>query len=143
MGEHPCRLRESQCRSTSRTRSKKLLPLVVVVAAALALAAPVHADVDTDLANQLHVYGVYGPRDYNAWLGKITCNRLGNGNGIDTDADTSAAFVSKNLPRGTTTAQTWQVLNSAISTYCPEQMSVLTPGLPGRASDVGPGLLTR
>jgi hypothetical protein len=102
----------------------KLLPLVAVVAAAIALAAPVHADVDTDFANQLHVYGVYGPRDQNAWLGKISCNRLGNG--IDADAYKSAAFLSKNLPQGTTTEQTWQFLNAAITTYCPDQMSVLT-----------------
>jgi hypothetical protein len=103
---------------------QKSLQFVAVVAAAVSLAAPVHADADTDFANQLHVYGVYGQRDYNAWLGKITCNRLGNG--IDADAYKSAAFLSKNLPRGTTTAQTWQFLNSAINTYCPDQMPVLT-----------------
>jgi hypothetical protein len=103
---------------------QKSLQFVAVVAAAVSLAAPGHADADTDFANQLHVYGVYGQRDYNAWLGKITCNRLGNG--IDADAYKSAAFLSKNLPRGTTTAQTWQFLNSAINTYCPDQMPVLT-----------------
>jgi hypothetical protein len=103
---------------------EKSLQFVAVVAAAVALAAPVHADADTDIANQLHGYGIYGPRDYNAWLGKITCNRLGNG--IDADADRSAAFLSKNLPRGTTTGQTWQYLNAAINTYCPDQMPVLT-----------------
>jgi Protein of unknown function (DUF732) len=103
---------------------QKSLQFVAVVAAAVSLAAPVHADADTDFANQLHVYGVYGQRDHNAWLGKITCNRLGNG--IDADAYKSAAFLSKNLPRGTTTAQTWQFLNSAINTYCPDQMPVLT-----------------
>jgi hypothetical protein len=94
------------------------------IAAALVLAAPAHADVDTDFANQLHVYGIYGPRDYNAWLGKIACNRLGNG--TDADADRSAAFLSKNLPRGSTTAQTWQFLAAAISAYCPDQMPVVT-----------------
>jgi hypothetical protein len=103
---------------------QRLPSLVAFVAAAVALAAPVHADVDTDFANQLHVYGVYGQRDFNAWLGKITCNRLGND--IDADAYESAAFLSENLPRGTTTAQTWQFLNSAINTYCPDQMPVLT-----------------
>jgi hypothetical protein len=102
---------------------EKFLPLFAVVAAAVALAAPVHADVDTDFANQLHGYGIYGQRDYNAWLGKITCNRLGNG--IDADAYKSAAFLSQNLPRNTT-AQTWQFLNAAINTYCPDQMPVLT-----------------
>jgi hypothetical protein len=106
-------------------RSRKRLGLGSITAAAMvALAVPAHADLDTDFANQLHGYGVYGPRDYNAWLGKITCSRLGNG--TDADAETSAAFLSKNLPRGTTTAQTWQFLNSAITTYCLDQMPVLT-----------------
>jgi Protein of unknown function (DUF732) len=100
-----------------------LLGLVsVTAAAAVVLAAPAYADVDTDFANQLHGYGIYGQRDYNAWLGKITCDRLG---GIDADAYKSAAFLSKNLPRGTTTAQTWQFLAAAIGTYCPDQMAVL------------------
>jgi hypothetical protein len=110
--------------STGLSGQEKFLPLFAVVAAAVALAAPVHADVDTNFANQLHVYGIYGQRDYNAWLGKITCNRLGNG--IDADAYKSAAFLSQNLPRNFTTAQTWQFLNAAISTYCPDQMLVLT-----------------
>jgi hypothetical protein len=109
---------------TGLSPQQKFLPLVAVVAAAVAVAAPVHADVDTDFANQLHVYGIYGQRDYNAWLGKITCDRLGNG--IDADAYKSAAFLSKNLPRNSTTAQTWQFLNAAINTYCPDQMPVLT-----------------
>jgi len=108
----------------ANTTRQKLLPLVAAVAAAVALAAPVHADVDTDFANQLHVYGVYGPRDYNAWLGKIICNRLGNG--IDADAYQSAVFLSKNLPPHSTTEQTWQFLNSAITTYCPDELPVLT-----------------
>ena len=108
----------------AKSSGQKLLPLVAVVAAAVAFAAPVHADVDTDFANQLHVYGIYGPRDQNAWLGKITCKRLGNG--IDADAYKSATFLSKNLPHDSTTEQTWQFLNAAITTYCPEQMSVLT-----------------
>jgi hypothetical protein len=109
--------------SSGLSPQQKFPPLVAVVAAAVALAAPVHADVDTDFANQLHVYGVYGPRDQNAWLGKITCNRLGNG--IDADAYESAGFLSKNLPPGSTTEQTWQFLNAAINTYCPDQMLVL------------------
>ena len=104
-------------------RFGKLLGLVSVTAAAVVLAAPSYADVDTDFANQLHGYGIYGQRDYNAWLGKITCERLG---GIDTDAYKSAAFLSKNLPRGSSTAQTWQFLAAAIGTYCPDQMPVLT-----------------
>jgi hypothetical protein len=42
-------------------------------------AVPAHADVDTDLANQLHAYGIYGQRDYDAWLAKINCERLDDG----------------------------------------------------------------
>ena len=56
--------------------------------------------------------------------GKITCNRLGSG--VDADAYKSASFLSKNLPRDSTTAQTWQFLAAAISTYCPDQTPVLT-----------------
>ncbi|MDT5183870.1 MAG: hypothetical protein QOJ20_1899 [Mycobacterium sp.] len=104
-------------------RYRKLSALASITAAAVTLAAPAHADVDTDFANQLHTYGIYGQRDYNAWLAKITCKRLGNG--LDTSAEKSAVFLSHNLPRGTDTAQTWQFLAAAIETYCPEQQPVL------------------
>jgi hypothetical protein len=104
-------------------RYGKLSALACIMTAAVALAAPAHADVDTDFANQLHGYGIYGQRDYNAWLAKITCKRLGNG--VDTSAEKSAEFPSHNLPRGTDTAQTWQFLAAAIETYCPEQQPVL------------------
>ena len=43
----------------------------VAIAASLALAPTSHADLDIDFANQLHSFGIYGQRDYNAWLGKI------------------------------------------------------------------------
>ncbi len=102
----------------------KLVRLATVVAAmAIALAGPARADVDTDFANELHTYGIYGPRDYNAWLGKITCDRLGRG--IDADAYKSVEFLSKNLPRHSTTAQAWQFLGAAITTYCPDLRRVL------------------
>jgi uncharacterized membrane protein len=94
-----------------------------ILAAAIALAAPAHADVDTDFANQLHTYGIYGQRDYNAWLAKISCERLYRG--VDASADKSAEFLSHNLPRGTSTAQTWQFLAAAINTYCPDHEPVL------------------
>jgi hypothetical protein len=103
---------------------RRLSALATITAAAVALAGPAHADVDTDFANQLHDYGIYGPRDYNAWLAKITCERLGSG--LDTGAEKSAQFLSHNLPRDTNTAQTWQFFAAAIGTYCPEQMPVLT-----------------
>ena len=96
----------------------------LVAAAMVGLAAPTHADPDTDFANQLHGQGIYGPLDYNAWLGKITCERLRNG--LDTTADKSAHFALINLPRDTSTAQSYQFLAAAISTYCPDQVPILT-----------------
>jgi hypothetical protein len=82
-------------------RLTKLSVLTVVAAATVTLTAPALADPDTDFANQLHGQGIYGPLDYNAWLGKITCERLRNG--LDATADKSARFALVNLPRGTTT----------------------------------------
>jgi hypothetical protein len=93
------------------------------IAAAVNFAAPAYADPDTDFANQLHSYGIYGPRDTNAWIGRITCQRLNNH--LDTDAHKSADFLAKNLPKGSTTAQAWQFLGAAISTYCPDNTYVL------------------
>jgi Protein of unknown function (DUF732) len=102
----------------------KLARLATIVAAlAIALAAPARADVDTDFANQLHTFGIFGPRDYNAWIGKITCNRLSSGE--DPDAYASTTFISRQLERGSTTAQSWQFLASAINFYCPDQQPVL------------------
>jgi hypothetical protein len=106
-------------------RLAKLSVLTLATAATVALAAPAHAaDPDADFTNQLHGYGIYGPLDYNAWLGKITCERLHNG--LDTTADKSAHFALVNLPRGTTTGQSYQFLAAAIGTYCPDQVPVLT-----------------
>ena len=105
-------------------RLAKLLVPALATAATVALAAPAHADPDADFANQFHTFGIYAPLDYNAWLGKITCERLHNG--LDTTADKSARFALVNLPRGTTTAQSYQFLAAAISTYCPDQVPLLT-----------------
>ena len=82
-----------------------------------------HADVDTDFANQLHTFGIYGQKDYNAWLGKIVCERLHKG--VDANAVKSAEFVSHNLEDGTTQVQTWQFVGTAIKTYCPDLVPVL------------------
>jgi len=49
------------------------------IAPALLFAAPAHADPDTDFAREPHTYGIYGQKDYIAWIGKITCKRLSNG----------------------------------------------------------------
>ena len=101
-----------------------LLWALVLAVVVLLAAAPARADVDADFATQLHGYGIYGPRDYNAWLGKITCKRLATR--LDRNAFDSAKFLSTNLPRGTTTQQAWQFLDAALSTYCPEQLSVIS-----------------
>lgn len=92
-------------------------------AAAIVVAVPAHADPDIDFADQLHGYGIYGPRDYNAWLGKITCKRLERG--VDGDAYASINFVSRNLARGTTEQQAANFLGAAISTYCPDLAGAL------------------
>ena len=97
--------------------------LAALVALPIALAAPAHADDDTDFVNMIHGYGIYGPNDYNTYLAKITCNRLGKR--LDTDAYESADFLSKNLPRTTSVAQRWQFLGSAITIYCPDLRTVL------------------
>jgi hypothetical protein len=96
---------------------------LAAVAAGLAFAAPAHADVDTDFTNELHTYGIYGQKDYNAWIGKIVCKRLRNG--VDTDANKSAQFVHMQLVKDSTTEQAWQFLGAALRTYCPDQMPVL------------------
>jgi hypothetical protein len=94
-----------------------------VVTLATALAAPAHADdPDIDFAHQLQTYGIYGARDYNAWLGKIVCERLRAGR--DADAPASVRFIAPNLDRKTTQAQAWQFLGAAIVTYCPDQRGV-------------------
>lgn len=91
---------------------------IAAIAAAIGLAAPAYADPDTDFDNQLQHYGIYGSHDYNPYLAKIACRRLGQG--VDPDAAASAHFLSNNLPRGTTQVQAYQFLGSAISFYCPD-----------------------
>ncbi len=102
----------------------RLASIVSAIAApALVFAAPAHADPDTDFANELHTYGIYGQKDYNAWIGKITCKRLYNG--VDQDADKSAKFVFLQLQKGSTTEQAWQFLGAALRTYCPDKLPIL------------------
>ena len=113
--------------STNRLRHMKARTLVAVagaVAAAVTMAVPAQADPDTVFANQLHTYGIYGPKDYNAWIGKITCQRLDNN--VDHSATDSAAFLKKNLPRNSSSEQqVYQFLNAAFDTYCPEKHDLL------------------
>jgi hypothetical protein len=91
---------------------------------AVVLAAPAQADPDIDFANELHTYGIYGEKDYNAWIGKIACKRLNNG--LDKDAYASAKFIKPQLNKHTTTEQAYQVLGAAYRTYCPEKLPILT-----------------
>jgi hypothetical protein len=105
---------------------KRIITGIAVAAAGLALAAPAQADPDTDFTNELHTYGIYGQKDYNAWIGKITCKRLYTG--VDADAQKSAQFISMQLQKGQNdTAQAYQFLGAALRTYCPEKLSVLLP----------------
>lgn len=110
----------------------------------LAVAAPAHADPDTDFYNELHMYGIYGEKDYNAWIGKITCKRLYNG--IDKDANASAKFVLNQLHKDSTTEQAYQFLGAALRTYCPDKMFVLqqvagqSPAPSGSQAPAGPAL---
>ena len=109
---------------TKRLASTALAAIALAVPA-LGIAAPAHADPDTDFYNELHIYGIYGEKDYNAWIGKIACKRLWNN--LDHDANQSAQFVKRQLAKDTTTEQTYQFLGAAYKTYCPEQLSILTP----------------
>lgn len=93
--------------------------VAAAAAAAVSLAAPVSADPDIDFDNLIaSKYGIYGPHDYNPYIAKIACHRLGVG--VDPDAAASAKFISHNLPRGSTQVQAYQFLGSAISIYCPD-----------------------
>jgi hypothetical protein len=103
--------------------AKRVLAAVAAASAVLVLAAPAQADPDIDFADQLHAVGIYGPRDYNAWLGKITCKRIARG--VDTTAYASANFIERNLPQGSTSAQALQFLGAAVNTYCPDQVGLL------------------
>jgi hypothetical protein len=102
---------------------KKSLVGIAALAAGLVFAAPAHADPDTDFNNELHTYGIYAGKDYNAWIGKIACKRLRNG--LDADAVKSAQFVHAQLDREATTEQAWQFLGAALRTYCPDKMPIL------------------
>ena len=105
------------------TKLGRGLVAALAAAAAIGSAAPAQADPDIDFADQLHSFGIYGQRDYNAWLGKITCKRLARG--VDGDAYASIAFITDNLARGTTQTQAAQFLGAAVGAYCPDMTGVL------------------
>jgi hypothetical protein len=126
---------------TKRLASTVLTAIALVVPA-LAVAPPANADPDTDFYNELHIYGIYGEKDYNAWIGKIACKRLWNN--LDHDANASATFVKRQLNKNTTTEQTYQFLGAAYRTYCPEKLPILTQmsgaDAPPPAAPAGPPL---
>jgi hypothetical protein len=101
-----------------------LITLMSCIAVGLALSAPAYADPDTDFARELHGYGIYGQRDFNAWIGKIACKRLDRG--VDANAQDSAEFVSDQLQRDASTEQSWQFLGAAMNFYCPDKRVLLT-----------------
>jgi hypothetical protein len=102
---------------------RSLMAGIIVAAAALVSAAPASADVDTDFSKELQGYGIYGQKDYNAWIAKITCKRLTKG--VDTDANKSAQFIHMQLVKDSTTEQAWQFLGAALRTYCPDKLPIL------------------
>ncbi|MHA3021504.1 DUF732 domain-containing protein [Mycobacterium sp. BMJ-28] len=99
------------------------------IATGLTMAAPAQADPaydrdpDTNFAHELHTYGIYGQKDYNAWIGKLVCKRLTNN--VDHNAFDSAKFIGANLDRHNSTAQNWQFLGSALNYYCPDKRVIL------------------
>src|SRR3954447_18279844 len=110
---------------------------IAAVSLAAAAAGIAQADPDTDFGNELHVYGIYGPKDYNAWIGKIQCKRLATG--LDANAGEAAVFLKKNLPRGSSEQQIYQFLAAGIDTYCPDQRYVVNSLAGGPATPPPPG----
>ena len=103
-----------------------LATAIAAFSLAAGAAAPANADPDTDFANELHVYGIYGPKDYNAWIGKIQCKRLRTG--LDANAAEAAVFLKTNLPRGSSEQPIYQFLGASINYYCPDQRGVSLAG---------------
>lgn len=101
----------------------KTVLAVGAVVVAFAAAPAAHADRDEAFADQLHGYGIYGQKDFNAWIAKIMCKRLDNG--LDKDAFASAKFVHDQLKLRSTTEQAWQFVGGAIPLYCPHQTVAL------------------
>jgi len=101
----------------------KYTVVALITGAAVVLAAPAAADPDTDFSQELHTYGIYGQKDYNAWIGKLVCKRLNDN--VDHTAFDSATFLGDNLDHDNTTEQNWQFLNAALSNYCPDNRPIL------------------
>ncbi|OBB24817.1 hypothetical protein A5792_29760 [Mycolicibacterium peregrinum] len=103
---------------------KKTLAVALAGVAALIAAAPAQADPDSDIARELHGYGIYGQKDSNAWIGKIACKRLDRG--VDVTVRDSAKFVADQLQRDSSTEQAYQFLSAAMNYYCPDKRVLLT-----------------
>ncbi|MGP4054769.1 DUF732 domain-containing protein [Mycobacterium sp. 4D054] len=97
--------------------------LTFAAPASLVFAIPAAADPDTAFTNELNTYGIYGQKDYNAWIGKITCKRIATG--VDATAFEAAEFVRNQLEKDTTTEQAWKFLAAGLRTYCPDRLPVL------------------
>jgi|KBSMisStaDraftv2_1062788.scaffolds.fasta_scaffold307564_2 hypothetical protein len=108
---------------TNRIRWVKTVILATLGVAAIAFAAPAVADPDSDFANELHSYGIYGQKDFNAWIGKIQCKRLATG--LDANAYEAATFLKTNLHKDSTEQQIYDFLGAAIRYYCPDQQPVI------------------
>jgi hypothetical protein len=105
-------------------KGTKLAAIGAMAAAAISLAGPAQADdYDYTFKNTVNNFGVYGPQDQLAWLGKISCERIERG--VDANAYKSANFVQHNLPLGTTEGQAFQFLGAAIDHYCPNEVGFL------------------
>ena len=103
---------------------KRVLVGLATVATALTFAAPAQADPDSEFAKELHTYGIYGQKDFNAWIGKITCKRQRNG--VDTSAHESAQFIQHQLQQSqNSTEQSYQFLAAALRYYCPDLTPIL------------------
>ena len=113
----------------------RLAVIGALAGAAIGLAAPAQADpiipstpsppsdYDAPFKNTVNGFGIYGPQDQLAWMGKISCDRINRG--VDGDPYKAAHFIQTNLPRGTTEGQAFQFLGAAIDHYCPNQVGFI------------------
>jgi hypothetical protein len=104
--------------------TRALIALMACMATGLAVSAPAQADPDTDFSKELQGHGIYGQKDFNAWIGKLMCKRLDRG--VDLTARDSAEFVGDQLIRGTSTEQVYQFVGGAMNYYCPDKRVLLT-----------------
>jgi hypothetical protein len=70
----------------------------------LAVATPARADADADFSNQLHAYGIYGQKDDNAWIGKVSCDEYPTPSRMITTTCTAGQILAaaRDVDRATT-----------------------------------------